>query len=155
MAERSVVHATFTIERDYPAAPARVFNAFADPAAKAKWFGAPDSSDSKASMDFRVGGREHSSGKVPDGPLYTFDALYQDIVPNERIVYTYDMHLDGNRISVSLTTIELKPDGAGTRMTFTEQGVFLDGYDDPTGREDGTRWLMGKLGESLREQAGA
>ncbi len=149
MAERSVVHATFTIERDYPAAPARVFNAFADPAAKAKWFGAPDSSDSKASMDFRVGGREHSSGKVPDGPLYTFDALYQDIVPNERIVYTYDMTIDGKRISVSVATLEFRASGAGTRLKVTEMGAFLDGLDNAGQRETGTKDLLDKLAKSL------
>ena len=152
MAERSVVHATFTIERDYPAAPARVFNAFADPVAKAKWFGAPDSSDSsdsRASMDFRVGGREHSSGKVPDGPLYTFDALYQDIVPNERIVYTYDMTIVGKRISVSVATLEFRASGAGTRLKVTEMGAFLDGLDNAGQRETGTKDLLDKLAKSL------
>src|SRR4026207_2500506 len=50
-------------------------------------------------------------GTGRDGRSYRFDALYQDIVPNERIVYTYDMHLDDKRISVSLASIELKPAG--------------------------------------------
>ena len=42
MTERSVTHATFVIERTYHASPARVFNAFADQAAKARWFAGPD-----------------------------------------------------------------------------------------------------------------
>jgi uncharacterized protein YndB with AHSA1/START domain len=42
MTERSVMHATFVVERNYDAAPARVFAAFADPAAKARWFVGPD-----------------------------------------------------------------------------------------------------------------
>jgi hypothetical protein len=58
-------------------------------------------------MDFRVGGREVNSGGPKGGPVLVFNAFYQDIVANERIVYTYDMHLDDQRISVSLATIEL------------------------------------------------
>ncbi len=90
-------------------------------------------------------------GGGPAGqPRHHFRAIYQDIVPNERIIYTYDMDLGGPRISVSLTTIEIRPEGAGARLTFTEQGVFLDGYDDAGSREHGTRWLLDKLGESLK-----
>ncbi len=70
---------------------------------------------------------------------------------DQRIVYTYDMHLDDARISVSLATVELEPAGAGTRLIFTEQGVFLDGYDDAGSREHGTRELLDKLGASLRD----
>ena len=45
--------------------------------------------------------------------------------------------------------MELRPAGAGTKLTFTEQGVFLDGYDDAGSREQGTRWLLDKLAASL------
>ena len=75
--------------------------------------------------------------------------IYQDIVENQRIIYAYDMHIDDRRISVSLATIELKPEGSGTRLIFTEQGAFLDGYDDPGDRERGTRLLLDALGRSL------
>jgi uncharacterized protein YndB with AHSA1/START domain len=147
--ERSVVHATFTLKRRYKAAPARVFEAFADPAAKAKWFGAPGDGTQKASLDFRIGGREHSSGRIPNGPHYTFDALYEDIVPDARIIYTYQMTIDGRRISVSVATIELKPAGAGTELSLTEMGAFLDGLDNAAQREAGTRDLLDKLGAAL------
>ena len=150
MTQRSAVHATFVIDRTYDAAPERVFKAFADPVAKRRWFGAPaEWGPSPYEMDFRVGGRETSSGRPPGGQTHHYRALFQDIVPNERIVSTYDMDFDGVRISVSLATVELKPEGEGTRLTYTEQGVYLDGYDDAGGREHGTRWLLGKLGESL------
>jgi uncharacterized protein YndB with AHSA1/START domain len=99
-----------------------------------------------------VGGRERSRGGPPGAPLHSFDAVYQDIVPNERIVYSYDMHLGASRISVSLATVELQPAGTGTRLVFTEQGVFLDGYDDAASREQGTRWLLDKLDEALRHE---
>lgn len=75
-------------------------------------------------------------------------------MPDERIVITYDMHLDEKRISVSLATMEFKPEGAGTRLIFTEQGAFLDGYDIPAQREQGTRDLLDALGEELRGSAG-
>ena len=69
---------------------------------------------------------------------------------NERIVYTYDMTIGEKRISVSLATIELIAEAAGTRVSVTEHGVFLDGYDDAGSREHGTRWLMNKLGAQLQ-----
>ena len=59
------------------------------------------------------------------------------------------MDLDGQRISVSLATIEFKPAGKGTKLIFTEQGAFLDGYDNVAGREHGTRELLDSLGREL------
>ncbi|TMG34851.1 MAG: hypothetical protein E6H88_14185 [Chloroflexi bacterium] len=77
-------------------------------------------------------------------------------MPNERIIFAYDMHVDDKRISVSLATVELEPKGAGTRLVFTEQGAFLDGYDDAGSREHGTRELLDALGTVLgREPARA
>ncbi len=156
MKKRSVTHATFVIERTYDASPGRVFNAFADPAAKASWFACSDEWETEAfELDFRVGGREISRGRPKGGGVaHAFEGRYWDIVPNQRIVYSYDMHLDEMRIPVSLATVELKPEGAGTRLIFTEQGAFLDGYDDPAGREHGMRELLDALGAALgREPA--
>jgi uncharacterized protein YndB with AHSA1/START domain len=157
MAERSVTHATFVIERAYDASPTRVFAAWADPAAKARWFIGPDEWESGAhELDFRVGGSERVSGGPKGGPVHTFEARYQDIVPNERIVSTYAMYLDETRISVSLATVELRPEGAGTRLVYTEQGAFFDGHDAPAERERGTRDLLDALGATLRrDPAGA
>jgi hypothetical protein len=52
-------------------------------------------------------------------------------------------------MSISLTTVEFKPEGTGTRLIFTEQGVFLDGTDWAAGREQGTQGLLDKLGAAL------
>jgi uncharacterized protein YndB with AHSA1/START domain len=151
MSKRSVTHATFVLERVYPVAPARVFNAFADPKAKAKWFaGPPDWDQGKVALDFRVGGTEVNEGGPKGGPWSIFNALYQDIVPNERIVYTYEMTLDGKRISVSVASIELRPEGSGTRLVLTEQGAYLDGWDHPDQREAGTKGLLDALGAALK-----
>ena len=152
MTERSAVHATFCIEKVYDASPARVFKAFSDPAAKARWFGGPaEWGPAKQTFDFRVGGRETSSGGPKGGPIHHYNALFQDIIPDERIVSTYEMHMDEARISVSLATVEFKPEGKGTRLTLTEQGVFLDGYDDAGSRERGTGSLMDALEKSLEK----
>lgn len=150
MTARSAKHATFVIQRSFTAPPARVFQAFADPKVKERWFqGPPEWEKGPKTFDFREGGRETSSGGPKEGPHHKFECRYVDIVPNERIVYAYDMHLDGRRISVSLTTIEFKPEGAGTRMIFTEQGVFLDDFDDAGLREQGTRMLLDNLAAAL------
>jgi uncharacterized protein YndB with AHSA1/START domain len=149
MAERTVTHATFVIERVYPARPGRVFSAWAEPAVKARWFGPPDGGANDYGLDFRIGGREWNKGAGPDGQIYTYEARFYDIVPDERIVTAYEMYLDGSRISVSLGTVEIRPEGRGTRLTYTEQGAFLDGFDKPEIREKGTAELLDALGRDI------
>ena len=151
MTERSTRHATFSIERQYGASPARVFHAWADPAAKAQWFAGTAGRwhEQIRESNFRVGGRDRVVGAWKDGPVSAFECVYQDIVTNERIVYTYDMHLDGTRISVSPATVEFRANGGGTKLIVTEQGVFLDAYDDAGSREQGTRALLENLAIAL------
>ena len=154
MTSRSITHGTFTVERTYPASPARVFAAWADPKIKARWFGAPDDPDKAAKIfEFKVGGREFNSGTAPGGQSYSFDVRYHDIVPDNRIVYAYEMHLNDERISVSVATIELKPKGKGTHMVVTEMGAFLDGLDSVKQRQEGTDWLLDQLGAELQKQS--
>jgi uncharacterized protein YndB with AHSA1/START domain len=143
MNERSAVHNTFVVERVYKASPAKVFAYWADPRLKEQWFSKADE------FDFRVGGGESSQGGPPGGPVFTFDARYHDIVPDGRIVYTYTLDMGETRISVSATTVEFKPEGEGTKLIFTEQGVFLDGHDTPAQREHGTKEMLNKLGVQL------
>lgn len=152
--KRSVTHATFVVERTYEAAPSRVFRAFADPVVKARWFAGPeDWTPEESEFDFRVGGRETSRGGPVGGPVHMFESRYWDIVPDQRIVFTYDLHVDQTRISVSLATVEFEPKGEGTRLIFTEQGAFLDGHDTAASREHGTGELLEALGDELERQA--
>ena len=148
MTERSIAHGSFTVVRTYPASIARVWQAWSDPVAKAKWFGSPSKPEDV--FEFRVGGREYNAATM-GADLYTFDVRYQDIIEHERIIYTYEMTMNGQRISVSLATIQLEPDGTGTKLTVVEHGAFLDGLDHVAQREEGTNYLMTALGKSLAD----
>ncbi len=150
---RSVVHASFHLERTYDAPAARVWRALTDQEAKQKWFGGSPGRWEllERHMDVRVGGSERLKGRWEGGAVSTFDAVYHDVVPHERLIYSYVMHMDDKKISVSLATLQLQGDGARTRLTVTEQGAFLDGYDDAGSREHGTGFLLDALGASLKE----
>jgi len=102
-------------------------------------------------MDVRVGGSERLKGRWEGGVVSTFDATYHDVIPNERLVYSYEMYLDDKKISVSLATLELRAEGGKTTLMVTEQGAFLDGYDDAGSREQGTGHLLDALEASLKD----
>ncbi len=156
MTLRNAKHATFAIERVYPVAPARAFAAWSNKEAKAAWaYCHPEWVPSVHDFDFSVGGREYAVTGPAGGTRHIFDAIYRDIVPDQRIVYAYDMHLDDRRISISLTTVEFFAVAGGTRLVFTEQGVFLDGYDDIAGREEGTRIGLANLDRVFSQQRAA
>jgi uncharacterized protein YndB with AHSA1/START domain len=145
--DRYVTHATFSLERSYPAPPAQVFAAWAEPAAKARWFaGGPDSGHQ---LDFRVGGREVAHGAPEGGPVMTFESIYRDIVPRERIVYTSTLSAGHELMTISLTTVEFRAAEGGTRLVLTEQGTFLDGREEPAWREHGTAEQLDALGAQL------
>jgi uncharacterized protein YndB with AHSA1/START domain len=145
----TVEHDTFVLERGYPVPPARVFSAWADPAQKVQWFsGSEDVSSTDYELDFRVGGREFTRAYV-GASVFTYEARIEDIAPGERIVYSYFMTLDGRRISVSLTTVEFRPDGTGTALVLTEHGAYLDGLDQPELRRHGIGEQLAALGTVL------
>ena len=138
MTDRCVVHSTFSLERVYQASTGRVFAAWADPAAKTRWF----SPNGPHELDFRVGGREVNRGHNQDGQVLTFESQYHDIVFGKRIAYTSTLSVGENLVTVSLTTVELTPDGDATRLVLTEHGAFLDGHEQPAWRQQGTgQWL--------------
>jgi uncharacterized protein YndB with AHSA1/START domain len=147
---RSVVHDTFVLERTYPAAPERVFAAWTNIEAKAQWFGNDDDIEAvgEHTLDFRPGGVEHFTAKA-QGMTFDFTATYYDIVENERIVWAYEMLMDGRRISASLGTVEILPVAGGTKLVLTEQGAFLDGLDTNAQRAEGTEQFLDSLGTYL------
>jgi uncharacterized protein YndB with AHSA1/START domain len=153
---KSVIHDTFTIERTYPAPASRVFAAFASKEAKDAWGDTGDLSEPGADageteFDFRVGGHERF-GFGYQGVSYRYDACYYDLVPDQRIIYGYEMHADGARISVSVATIEFVPTASGTALRWTEQGAYLDGFDGaeaPQFRREGTGEMLDGLTKYL------
>lgn len=157
MSERSAVHADFTIERHYPASPARVFAAFADPVAKRRWSACHDEGGlGEHRLDFREGGRETMRGAPAKSGVFAMNATFAEIVPEQRIIYSYELLRDDIRLSISLATIEFHRDGAGTQLRFTEQAAFLDGHDRPDWREQGSRIGFERLADYLaQEQAPA
>lgn len=156
MSDSSVTHSTFVIERNFPAAPAQVFRALADPARKRRWFAEGEGFELDTfEMDFRVGGFERSRFRfkagtpVPAGTACANDSVYLDIIANERVVLAYTMTVGGNRISASQATFELRSAGTGTQLVFTEQAAFFAGADGPQIREAGWRALFEQLAREL------
>jgi uncharacterized protein YndB with AHSA1/START domain len=146
----TVAHDTFVIERNYNVTVAQIFRAWADPRLKARWFaGSADALGAGYELDFRVGGREVNRGGPPGGPVYRNESQFHDIVPEQRIVYTYEMYADEDRISVSVATVQFRRQDVSTELVLTEQGVFLDGRDTVAQREEGTRSLLGSLAAVL------
>ncbi|HEV3360760.1 MAG TPA: SRPBCC family protein [Pseudonocardiaceae bacterium] len=139
----SIKHATFTLERSYPASPARVFAAWSDQKAKSRWLAGPNA---ELELDFRVGGTETIRGRHGDGPLLTFETHYDDIVPEQRIVYTSTMTADKTLTTVSITSVEFVADGEGTKLVLAQQGTYLDGHEEPSWREQGTSDQLDALG---------
>jgi len=155
MPEQSVTHSTFVIERSYPAPPHRVFAAFADPLKKRRWYGEGESRELLLhEIDFQAGGHERTQYRFKPGTPFpgatlTNQTVYQDIVPDRRIVFAYTMAMESRRFSASLVTLELLPTDTGTQLIFTEQGAFFEGSDGAERREGGWRQLLESLAKSL------
>lgn len=145
-----IIHSSFSLDRFYPHAPARVFDALADPVKKRRWFAEGDGWEIvEYVLDFRVGGAETSRFRFNDGPEVSNDTQFQLIVPDRRIVFSYRMAIGPKPISVSLSTIELVASGNGTNYTYTEQGAYFEGPEAAHGRKEGSRWLLDSLAAEL------
>ncbi len=156
MSSHTTTHSTFQIERSYPCAPAKLFAAFADPAAKRRWFAEGEGFIVDAfEMDFSVGGKEHALFRfaagmpLPAGTTCENHSRYFDIVRDRRIVIAYAMTVGGNRISASLATFEFREAKGGARLVFTEQAAFFENADGPGLREKGWRDLLDRLATEI------
>jgi len=153
MTNTPISHGSFSIERQYEASPAQVFAAWSNVEIKAQWFiGPPGWTQIKRETTFETGGAEILHGRFENGMETHYAARFYEIVANERIVYVYDMHLNGKHHSLSLSTVEIAPSGGGARLIYTEQTAYLDGTNGTEGtanRERGVSWHMENLSNVL------
>jgi uncharacterized protein YndB with AHSA1/START domain len=154
MPEPSVIHSTFVVERSYPQPPERVFGAFAQPARKRRWYAEGDHEIQEFEMEFRVGGGERLHYRFKEGhPIagseINNESTYQDIVPDNRIVSTQKMALNGKPVNINVVTFEFLPSGTGTNLVLTVQGTFIDWPDGAKMVEQGWRGLVERLGKEL------
>ena len=149
--ERRLARSDFTLTRDFPVPPERVWNAFAVEEEKLAWWGAGDAIEpGEWVFDCRVGGRDVAEGKFHNGPVSRFECTYTDIVEPLRIVNPYDMWIDGVHMSTSVASFELEPIAEGTRFTHIEHGVFFDQFwADGPNREAGSRGILEGLARYL------
>lgn len=126
MSTAEIHHATFVIERALGTTPQRAFRYWSDRTLKERWNAChPDWSVIEAAFDFRTGGVESKRWRTAGGKVQTFTAHYLDILAPDRIVYAFEMSFDDARLSASLATVALRPDGGATAMRYTEQIAFF------------------------------
>jgi uncharacterized protein YndB with AHSA1/START domain len=117
MATQTAVKPSLTIKRRLNAPPAQVFAAWTDPQKIKQWFGPGQVRCTHAEFDPRVGGRYVIAAQAPDGEKHQVEGVVREIVPDQKLVYTWYWHTMPER--ESLVTVELKPDGSGTLLTLT------------------------------------
>lgn len=148
---RTVAHASFSLNRTIPAAPAQVFQAFADPDLKRRWFAEGDQHDvEEFSADLREGSTERLRYRFREGTPFAGSSIANtdvvlNIVPDERIIWASRMAFGDADISAALVTAELVPAGGGTELVLTFQGAFFEGADGPEIREQGWNVMLDRL----------
>ena len=115
---------SLTIKRRLNAAPEKVYAAWTDPEKIVRWFGPAQVRDGsvQADIDLRVGGHYRISFHSAEGEYHRVGGVYREVVPNERLVFSWAWHSTPER--ESLVTVALKPDGAGTLLTFHHEQFF-------------------------------
>jgi uncharacterized protein YndB with AHSA1/START domain len=154
MNDAATTHHTVTITRTYDVTAARLFAAWADAAQLARWYVPGDATWELQIVehDFRVGGRKHLTFGPKRSPRYSEDCRYEDIVDGRRICFSMTIANDERRMTTSMVTVELLPNGARTELKLTDQLAVLDGSDGPTSareREAGWSETIGKLPAEL------
>ena len=143
---RATERPSLTLTRRLGARPEKVYAAWTQPEQLVQWFGPSTvkSGSLSADIDLRVGGRYRISFTNDKGEYFEVGGVYREVVPNERLVFSWVWHSTPER--ESLVTVQLKPDGAGTLLVFNHAQFF-----DETARDNHARgWaeLLTKL-ESL------
>jgi uncharacterized protein YndB with AHSA1/START domain len=115
---------SLTLKRRLAAPAEKVYAAWTDPAQLVRWFGpsntVPDSV--RAELDVRVGGRFRASFKTDDGEHHEVGGTYREVVPNEKLVFSWAWHTTPER--ESLVTVLIKSEGEGVMLTLTHEQFF-------------------------------
>lgn len=122
MSTAATVKPSLTIKRRFNAPPAKVFAAWTDPEKMKLWMGPGEVKSVRAENNLRVGGRYYIGMLTPAGEAHDVSGVYREIVPNERLVFTWAWKSTPER--ESLVTVAFKPDGDGTLMTLTHEQFF-------------------------------
>jgi uncharacterized protein YndB with AHSA1/START domain len=144
MVADAVTKPSLAIKRRLKAPPAQVFAALTDPEKVKRWMGPGEMKAVSAESDTRVGGHYRWAMQAPDGERHDVGGVYREVVPNEKLVFTWAWKSTPER--ESLVTVLLKPDGAGTLLTLThEQFVDEDARDRHQGGWNGALDKMEKM----------
>ena len=138
---------SLTLTRRFHARPEKVWAAWTDPEKLIGWFCTSKAKPGsfRADLDVRVGGRYRIGFDMESGEHSEVGGAYREVVANERLVFSWAWHSTPER--ESLVKVELKPDGAGTLLTFHHEQFF-----DQTARDNHERgWieLFGSLEKYL------
>jgi uncharacterized protein YndB with AHSA1/START domain len=145
MSTQTAVKPSLTLKRRFKAPPAKVFAAWTDPEKIRRWFGPGAMTCTLAEFDLRVGGHYTMAATSPDGQKHQVLGVVREVVPNQKLVYTWAWHTMPER--ESLVTVEFKPDGDGTMLTLThEQFVDEDARDR---HEQGWNGALDKMDKLL------
>jgi uncharacterized protein YndB with AHSA1/START domain len=114
---------TVTLHRVFPAPPERVYRAFLDPDAMAKWLPPHGFTGRVLQIDARVSGSYRMQfTNFGSGQVMAFGGQYLELVPNERIVHT-DVFDDPNLPGEMRTTITFKAVLVGTEIHVEQAGI--------------------------------
>ena len=114
---------TIRLHRVMKAPPDRIYRAFLDPEAMAKWLPPHGFTGKVHEIDARVGGSyKMSFTNLGTGKSHSFGGEYLELVPGQRIRHT-DKFDDPNLPGMMTTTIELKKVLVGTEINITQEGI--------------------------------
>lgn len=151
MTEHTIAHATLVMERTYNASPTRVFHAWADAEAKARWSApTPNIVIKYDEADFREGGRDVVHCIEPGKADYIAVVHYLDLRSDRRIVFAEAVSNGVERVSAALISIQLTPQGAGTHLNLTMQIASFDGSNMEEGYQFGWAAALDNLANEFR-----
>jgi uncharacterized protein YndB with AHSA1/START domain len=136
-----------TLKRRLNAPPSKIYRAWTDAAKISRWFGPEDAEILRAETDVRVGGRFRIVFRGPDGEEHDVGGVYREVVPNQKLVFTWAWRSTPER--ESLVTVALKRDGDGTLLTLLHEQFFDEAARDRHGR--GWNETLDKLESYVRE----